>query len=173
VFARHGTDLWKPSEQPGEPHVHFLIGNVPYADLRREVDRWPGAAVSGGRDIRKVCNRNGGRWGALHYLFAQTDNKFKHAQDVFSYCHDLLEPPFESDNLEAWLLLTRRQIQATAARDAVYGKPGSWTVERARQAATTRWDKYREAKHRLVVLLAGAFLLAGQPIPLCKNRRTT
>jgi len=27
----------------GEPHAHLVVGNVPRADLERELDRWPGS----------------------------------------------------------------------------------------------------------------------------------
>jgi hypothetical protein len=128
-------------QQNEEPHAHILIGNIPWSDLRREVDRWPSARSASGRDIRKVCHANGGRWGALHYLFAQTKDRKAHAADVFSHCHVLLYPPIESDNLEAWLRLTRRRIQATAARRGARGQKPSWRSARARKAALARWSR--------------------------------
>ena len=105
--------------------------------VMEQVDRWPGFFT-----VRNVYHR----WGALHYLFAQTKTKVEHRRDVFSHCPSLLWPPFESHNLRHFEALIRRgrsRVLAEAGRRGALDRSAEWRHERAVKANAARWAKAR------------------------------
>ena len=70
---------------------------------------WPGNRFA--RKVSPITDKAGGRWPVIHYVYAQTKKRWIHATGD----SPLLMPPTDSSNLEAWVLLTRYQIAATAA----------------------------------------------------------
>lgn len=160
--------LYSLAEQPisGEPHAHLLLGNVSRDDVDRVVARWPHPETR----ISAVYHR----WSALHYLVAQSrvsrssfprgkqgkDDYIaavvaEHYADWESYCHALLGPPGESDNLESILQMAWSRIRATRQQAALVKRGGQrlggllaasrmtreQRVARAKNAAVARWTK--------------------------------
>lgn len=115
----------------GVPHAHLAVGGVSYQDMRRLVAAWPGLYVP-----KKIYDK----WGWLHYILSQED-PWQHAQDRFSYCHNLLANPLESDTLETLLQRSRLARAQQAARRSGATRGRRWRVRRARRAALARWDK--------------------------------
>jgi len=145
VFADHEAakdPKLHPFRADNKLHAHILVGGVPYPDVKSAADSWPGIA-----DLRPVplpgFSLKERSWGALHYLIAQEKNPWRHAQDVNSYCLNLLQPPKESWNL---LYLQEHQRARRAGRRASRGghaRAASLSAGRRREiaikAARSRW----------------------------------
>ena len=91
----------------GVPHVHLIIGGISYTRIRTILGAWPGI-----KKWRKVSTP----WNWLHYLLSQ-ELKDDHRRDLFSHCHNLLQPPIESWNLEAVLIAHRYRLRIKRRRD--------------------------------------------------------
>jgi hypothetical protein len=83
-------------------HLHWLVGSVSWDELQDCLSSWKGFVSPNA--IRRVNHA----WGALHYVYAQVkkvkgdpSTYYRHANDVNSYCNELLFPPLQSSNLEA------------------------------------------------------------------------
>jgi hypothetical protein len=90
----------------GVPHVHLIIGGISYTRIRTILGAWPGI-----KKWRKVSTP----WNWLHYLLSQ-ELKDDHRRDLFSHCHNLLQPPIESWNLEAVLIAHRYRLRIKRRR---------------------------------------------------------
>jgi hypothetical protein len=91
------------------------------------VGRWPDFF-----EVKRVNHR----WGALHYVLGQEGDPFRHFLDTCSRCHSLVVPPFESDNLEDLMWLSRRRLFGAFSRSK------GWRTDRGRRAAQARWTFY-------------------------------
>ena len=132
TLADHGDPHLHPFRPSSHIHAHLLFGGVPYDDLIRALK---------GRPYRYAVRNVYDRWGVLHYVCSQESSPWRHGQDKNSYCHALLCPPLESDNLEYILQTSRRRAFAAWGRRSGHLRSRQWRHLRAKAAARARWEK--------------------------------